>query len=128
MQYEIESRIKHHPTTLPLKFKLSHKTINANSYRGDKDMRSLVSTFRQNVFNPKLNKNKFKTSKNSPERAFNEKHHQNAQSGINHNVLNSKIVLRRSTNNDIEKTNYENLLKRKIIKIQQKNKKASVRS
>lgn len=124
MQYEIESRIKHHPTTLPLKFKLSHKTINANSYRGDKDMRSLVSTFRQNVFNPKLNKNKFKTSKNSPERAFNEKHHQNAQSGINHNVLNSKIVLRRSTNNDIEKTNYENLLKRKIIKIQQKNKKA----
>ena len=64
MQYEIESRIKHHPTTLPLKFKLSHKTINANSYRGDKDMRSHIKKYHQKVFNPKLNKNRSKTSKN----------------------------------------------------------------
>ena len=40
---------------------------------------------------------------------------------MNHNTINAKIVLKHN-----EKFNFENLLKRKIIKIQQKNTKKSV--
>lgn len=66
MKYEYE-RIKNLPPNIQMKFKLSHKTINTNSNNKSEreTMRSLVSSFRQGVFHPKITSNKFKTSKNS---------------------------------------------------------------
>lgn len=65
MKYEYE-RIKNLPQNIQMKFKLSHKTINANSNKSEREtMHNLVSSFRQGVFHPKITNNKFKTSKNS---------------------------------------------------------------
>lgn len=50
-----------------LKFKLTQKIVPPKSYREMKkdSAKSLVASFHQNLYNPKLSNSKFKTSKNS---------------------------------------------------------------
>ena len=109
-----------------LKNKINNQKRLNNKQISDKEkIKNIVSSFRHGVINQKSNHSKFKTSKNSPERMLFD-NSQNLKSKIingtingggNNSKVNNHIILSSAKQNE---KNFENLLKRKIIKIQEK--------
>ena len=108
-----------------LKNKVNNQKKIDNNQNSDKEkIKNIVSSFRYGIINQKSNQSKFKTSKNSPERIIFD-NSQNLKSkianvkpnGANNSNVNNKIILSSKKQNE---KNFENLLKRKIIKIQEK--------
>ena len=109
-----------------LKNKINNQKRLNNKQISDKEkIKNIVSSFRYGVINQKSNHSKFKTSKNSPERMLFD-NSQNLKSKIingtingggNNSKVNNHIILSSAKQNE---KNFENLLKRKIIKIQEK--------
>ena len=85
-------------------------------------MRNIVSSFRKGIILNKINKSKYKTSKNSPEKVYIEKpkpiqnkvNPSNVNNNFNKVKINSNII---SNQND---KNMENILKKKMIKLKEK--------
>ena len=105
----------------------TQKRMNNNQNTNKDKMKKIVNSFNQGVLNKK--QNIFKTSKNSPEKFLfeNSKNLKTKLSNGNVNSINNSKNKNNNNNNNnnitnskqIEK-NVENLLKRKIIKIQEK--------
>ena len=112
-----------------LKNKLNNSK-NTSTLHKKEQMKNIVSTFRKGVIPQKPINNKYKTSKNSPERFYIEQNSKlsnkmsNGNININNNVNNYNNNLNGGTliigNQKQTDKNMENMLKRKIIKIKEK--------
>jgi len=111
-----------------LKNKLNNSK-NSNTLHKKEQMKNIVSTFRKGVYPQKPINNKYKTSKNSPERFYIEQNSKlskmsNGNININNNINNYNNNLNGGTfiigNQKQTDKNMENMLKRKIIKIKEK--------
>ena len=111
----------------------NQKRINNNKNSNKEKMKNIVNSFHQGMIVNK-NQNKFKTTKNSPEK-FVVENSKNLKSKIlngniktninNNNNMNNNNMNNNNINNNIilgkhNEKNFENLLKRKIMKIQEK--------
>ena len=100
-----------------------NKVDNNQNFDNEK-IKNIVSSFKFGIINQKFNQSKFKTSKNSPERIlFDNSQNKKAKiingkvNGANNSNINNHMILSSTKQNE---KNFENLLKRKIIKIQEK--------
>ncbi len=106
----------------------NQKRINNNKNSNKEKMKNIVNSFHQGMIVNK-NQNRFKTTKNSPEK-FVVENSKNLKSkilngNINTNINNNNNMNNNNINNNIilgkhNEKNFENLLKRKIMKIQEK--------
>ena len=109
-----------------LKNQINTQKRMSNIQNSNKDkMKNIVNSFNQGILNKK--QNIFKTSKNSPEKFLieNSKNLKTKLSNGNINSINNSKNINNNNNNNITNSkqiekNVENLLKRKIIKIQEK--------
>ncbi len=99
------------------------KRINNIQNSNKEKMKNIVNSFHQGIISKKTNK--FKTTKNSPEKFIFE-NSQNIKSKISNGSINSgNTNINNNNNHNIilgkhNEKNFENLLKRKIMKIQEK--------
>ena len=98
--------------------------VDNNQNLDNEKIKNIVSSFKFGIINQKFNQSKFKTSKNSPERIlFDNSQNKKAKiingkvNGANNSNINNHMILSSTKQNE---KNFENLLKRKIIKIQEK--------
>ena len=98
--------------------------VDNNQNLDNEKIKNIVSSFKFGIINQKFNQSKFKTSKNSPERIlFDNSQNKKAKiingkvNGTNNSNNNNHMILSSTKQNE---KNFENLLKRKIIKIQEK--------
>ena len=120
-----------------LKNKLNNSK-NTSTLHKKEQMKNIVSTFRKGVIPQKPINNKYKTSKNSPERFYIEQNSKlsnkmsNGNININNNINNYNNNLNGGTliigNQKQTDKNMENMLKRKIIKIKEKKSKNIINS
>ena len=85
-------------------------------------MRNIVSSFRKGIIPNKINKSKYKTSKNSPEKIYIEKpktiNNKIKPSNVNNNL--NKIKINSNIFSNQNDKNIDNILKKKMIQLKEK--------